>query len=87
MSNQPTAALRIASALISLYQQTLSPDHGWLRVCFPYGVCRFHPTCSQYAKEALARYGLIRGGAMALGRIARCHPGSTGGFDPVWRAK
>ncbi|MBI2266262.1 MAG: membrane protein insertion efficiency factor YidD [Armatimonadetes bacterium] len=46
-------------------------------------VCRFHPTCSQYAMESIRSCGVIRGGWMALKRIARCHPFSEGGYDPV----
>lgn len=45
--------------------------------------CRFDPTCSQYAREAIERHGLIRGGGMALGRVARCRPGTPWGLDPV----
>lgn len=45
--------------------------------------CRFSPTCSEYAQEAVARYGAVRGGLKATWRIMRCHPFSAGGFDPV----
>src|SRR5277367_2263265 len=45
--------------------------------------CRFVPTCSYYAVEAVERYGAVRGGLMALGRLLRCHPLARGGYDPV----
>ncbi len=45
--------------------------------------CRFWPTCSEYAAEAVRLHGVVRGGALAARRLARCHPWSEGGFDPV----
>jgi putative membrane protein insertion efficiency factor len=45
--------------------------------------CRFHPSCSEYADEALARHGAWRGGALALKRLCRCGPWHPGGYDPV----
>lgn len=45
--------------------------------------CRFYPTCSQYAYEAISKYGAIKGGWMAIKRISKCHPFHPGGYDPV----
>ena len=46
-------------------------------------VCKYYPTCSQYAEEAVVRYGVIKGGWLALKRLLRCHPFHKGGYDPV----
>ena len=66
---------RVALAAIRGYQRLLSP-------LLP-PTCRYLPTCSQYAYEAIGRYGIVRGGAKALRRILRCHPFSRGGYDPL----
>jgi putative membrane protein insertion efficiency factor len=47
--------------------------------------CRYVPTCSEYAMEAVERYGALRGGGMAFGRLLRCHPLARAGYDPVVR--
>ena len=65
----------VVALLIRLYQWTVSPLLG--------PVCRFYPSCSRYALEAVLRFGVLRGGALALKRLARCHPWHPGGFDPV----
>ncbi len=45
--------------------------------------CRFYPTCSQYALDAIEKYGAVKGGFMALRRVLKCHPFNKGGYDPV----
>ncbi|MBI4054212.1 MAG: membrane protein insertion efficiency factor YidD [Candidatus Doudnabacteria bacterium] len=60
--------------LIVIYQKTLSPDHGVFKVLFPWGFCRFHPTCSEYAFGAIEQLGLWRGAGHSLWRLARCNP-------------
>lgn len=65
----------ILIALIRGYQVVLSP---WLGMH-----CRYHPTCSAYALEALETHGAWRGTLLALGRVLRCHPLHAGGYDPV----
>lgn len=69
--------------LIRGYQKTFSPDHGLLKVYFPHGYCKFNPSCSQYGYEAVEKYGVIKGSAMAAWRIMRCNPWNKGGEDPL----
>jgi len=69
--------------LIKIYQNTLSFDHGLMRYLYPHGYCRFKPTCSEYAYAAVEKYGIIKGGLMAVWRVLRCTPFSKGGWDPV----
>ena len=66
---------RLFIILIRGYQQVISP--------YLPPACRYLPTCSQYAIEALEQYGALQGGWLAIKRIGRCHPFHTGGFDPV----
>lgn len=67
--------VQLALGLIRFYQRFISPG-------LP-ASCRFYPTCSQYGYEAIARYGIIRGGLLTLRRVLRCHPFHPGGYDPV----
>jgi putative membrane protein insertion efficiency factor len=68
-------AARAASAVLRFYKSAISP--------YLPRACRYEPTCSVYAREAIERYGLARGAVLALRRLARCHPFRAGGFDPV----
>lgn len=65
---------RIGIALIHAYRILFS----WLP-----SSCRYEPTCSRYTEQAIERHGLVRGSWMGAKRIARCHPGQPGGYDPV----
>lgn len=69
--------------LIKIYQKTLSFDYGIFRHLFPHGFCRFYPTCSEYGYQAVEKYGVIKGGMLALWRILRCNPWNKGGYDPL----
>lgn len=73
----------IAISIIRIYQKTLSLDHGFFKFLKPYGFCRFHPTCSEYAIQALEKHGFIKGGFKAVWRVLRCNPWSKGGHDPL----
>ena len=66
---------RLAIRLISAYQHVLSP--------YMPGACRYTPTCSHYGQEAIERYGLVRGGWLAVKRLLRCQPWGGSGYDPV----
>ena len=66
---------RAGVALVHAYQLLLSPFLG--------GGCRFEPSCSAYAKQAIEQHGLIAGGRLAARRVMKCHPRGPQGFDPV----
>lgn len=65
----------VLAGLIRVYQRYISP--------FLPPSCRYRPSCSEYARQAILRYGVLRGSWLAVRRIARCHPFSSGGWDPV----
>jgi uncharacterized protein len=74
--------------IIKFYRIFLSPVKGLLihifsPSCGEHAGCRFYPTCSQYAIEAIEKYGALKGGIMAVKRILRCNPFNKGGYDPV----
>lgn len=66
---------RLVVLLLKFYRLAISPFLG--------RNCRFHPSCSAYAIEAVERHGVLRGGWLGLRRILRCHPWNPGGYDPV----
>lgn len=69
-------AANVCVAAIRAYQRFVSPG-------LPAGTCRFHPTCSEYAAQAIERYGALRGVIMSAKRLGRCGPWHPGGLDPV----
>jgi len=72
----------VAIFFIFLYQRLFSPDHSfWSKYFFPRGYCKFYPTCSEYGKQSIKKYGLIRGVVKSCWRILRCNPWSSGGED------
>jgi putative membrane protein insertion efficiency factor len=66
---------KIIIFLISLYQKIISP--------YLPKSCRFYPTCSEYAKQAINKYGIIKGAVKSVKRLLKCHPLHEGGYDPV----
>ncbi len=73
---RPGWAVRLVLLPLRLYQRVLSPLK-------PVPSCRFHPTCSSFAIEAVQVHGALRGLWLAIARVLRCHPWHPGGFDPV----
>ena len=74
--NSGTDAMKaVALGLIKIYRAVLSP--------YMPGQCRFYPTCSEYAADAVQAHGVLRGSWMAARRLARCRPGAKGGYDPA----
>jgi putative membrane protein insertion efficiency factor len=65
----------IFAGIITFYQRVISP--------YLPRSCRFYPTCSDYSRQAILKYGVIKGGAMAMKRLLKCHPWHPGGYDPV----
>ncbi len=78
MKPSPSIGARIALTTLAIYRAVISP----LLVALFGQACRYEPSCSAYAQLAIAEHGLARGGALALRRLARCHPLGGHGFDP-----
>jgi putative membrane protein insertion efficiency factor len=66
---------RLVMGLIVVYQRMVSPMFG--------NVCRYEPSCSEYTRQAVEKYGVLHGTWLGMKRISRCHPLHKGGFDPV----
>ncbi|GGK41561.1 hypothetical protein GCM10010124_38020 [Pilimelia terevasa] len=75
MTRRATPAARMIGLALVAYRRWVSP-------ALP-ARCRFYPSCSAYAQEAVARHGALRGSALAAWRLLRCHPYHPGGYDPV----
>jgi len=75
MNTISNATTRLGISLIHVYRKTLSP--------FFAGSCRYEPSCSVYAEQAIQKYGILKGGWMGAKRIASCGPWRPGGYDPV----
>ena len=77
MPNKLPISCRMAIAMVRFYQYALSPIFGGR------AACRFTPSCSEYTRIAIEKYGLFRGSWMGIKRISRCRPGGGFGYDPV----
>lgn len=74
---------KVLLTLIKGYQVSLSPDHGWFKTKYPYGWCRFYPSCSQYAYDSIQKHGTDQGVMLTIRRLLKCHPWHRGGYDLV----
>lgn len=75
---------KLTISLIKGYQLSISPDHGFLfRDRFPNGFCRHYPSCSEYAKQSIGKFGLIKGGYLGIRRVIKCNPFTEPSIDLV----
>lgn len=79
----PEIPKKLLLGAITIYQRSLSPDHGWLKARHPHGYCRFFPSCSEYARQAVEKHGAAKGAALAASRLLRCHPWAEPQIDNV----
>lgn len=77
MNNNTSLTRRIAITMVRMYQCAISPLVGGR------AACRFTPTCSEYTKQAIEKYGVMRGTWLGIKRISQCRPGGGYGYDPV----
>jgi len=74
---------KIILLFIKAYQKTLSPDHGAAGYFAVSSKCRYYPSCSEYCRQSIEKYGAGPGLYVGLKRITRCHPWHEGGYDPI----
>lgn len=74
---------KLSIQIIEIYQKTISPDHSFIGRFFPRIGCKYYPSCSEYTKQAIRQYGVVKGGGLGVARILKCNPVSRGGFDPL----
>lgn len=74
---------KVVVLLISAYQKTLSPDHGWFSGRFPHGFCRFYPSCSEYTRLSILKFGVVVGLYYGSKRIIRCNPFAHPQIDKI----
>jgi len=74
---------KILTEIIKIYQKSFSYGQGFGRSFFLIGGCRFYPSCSEYTRQAIEKYGPLKGGWMGLKRVLRCHPFGGSGYDPL----
>jgi len=73
----------LAANLIRIYQITLSTDHAFWAKPEVFRICTYHPSCSEFTRQAILKHGVILGSIMGIKRIIDCNPFSKGGYDPV----
>lgn len=74
---------KLSIKIIEIYQKTVSPNHSFIGQFFPKMGCKYYPSCSEYTKQAIKQYGVVKGGGLGVARILKCNPTSRGGFDPL----
>ena len=74
---------QLAVILINIYQVLLSPDHSWLKAKYPLGFCRHYPSCSEYSKQSIIKFGFVKGLWLSAKRISRCNPWAKPTIDLI----
>lgn len=74
---------KLIISIIKTYQQTLSPDHGWLKYKHPYGFCRMYPSCSEYSIGAFTKNNFFSASVLTIKRIIKCNPFTQPQIDKI----